>query len=87
MSISNRNSLIYLFLLFAFCEMKIIVGKDTRSCISRKSPCFGKKVPCPNECPYGSPTNSKAKVCYLDCDSPTCETQCKSKIFHARLRF
>ncbi|XP_047148175.1 uncharacterized protein LOC124820509 [Vigna umbellata] len=79
MSISSTNSLIYLFLLFAFCEMQIIVGKDNQTCFSRKSPCFGKKVPCPNQCPFRFPSDSKAKVCYLDCDSPTCETQCKTR--------
>ncbi|KAK7342674.1 hypothetical protein VNO80_25630 [Phaseolus coccineus] len=80
MSISSRNSLIYLLVLFfAFCEMQIIAGKDNQTCISRKSSCFGKKVACPNECPQKLPSDPKAKVCYLDCDSPICQTQCKTR--------
>ncbi|KAJ1381670.1 Root cap [Sesbania bispinosa] len=43
------------------------------------SPCFLKKIPCPAECPSKSPTNPKAKVCYLDCNSPVCKSQCKNR--------
>ncbi|RDX62286.1 hypothetical protein CR513_59400 [Mucuna pruriens] len=79
MGISSRNGLMYLLLLFAFCEMQIIAGKNTLTCPFHSSPCFGKKVPCPSECPLKSPSDPKAKVCFLDCDSPTCETQCKTR--------
>ncbi|XP_020215398.1 uncharacterized protein LOC109799262 [Cajanus cajan] len=79
MGISSRNGLMYVLLLFAFCEMQIIAGKNTLSCPFRSSPCFGKKVPCPSECPLKSPSDPKAKVCYLDCDNPTCETRCKTR--------
>ncbi|KAK7405200.1 hypothetical protein VNO78_06399 [Psophocarpus tetragonolobus] len=79
MGISSSSSLMYLLLLFAFCELQIIAGKNTLTCTSRRSPCFGKKVLCPSECPLKSPSDPKAKVCFLDCDSPTCETQCKTR--------
>ncbi|TKY66569.1 Root cap [Spatholobus suberectus] len=79
MGISSSNSLMYLLLLFTFSELQIIAGKDTLSCTFRSSPCFRRKAPCPSECPLKSPSDAKAKVCFLDCDSPTCETQCKTR--------
>lgn len=79
MAISSSNGLIFLLLLFAFCAMQINAA-DNLSCPFRSSPCFGKKIPCPSQCPQKSPSDPKAKVCYLDCVSPICRTQCKSKI-------
>ncbi|KAL2327704.1 hypothetical protein Fmac_021131 [Flemingia macrophylla] len=72
MGVSSRNGLMYVLLLFAFCEMQIIAGKDNLSCTFRSSPCFRKKVSCPSECPLKSPSDPKAKVCYLDWRKPNC---------------
>ncbi|CAJ1978596.1 unnamed protein product [Sphenostylis stenocarpa] len=79
MSFSSINCLFYLLLLFAFCEMQSIAGNNILTCTTFGSRCFAKKVSCPNECPLQSPSNPKAKVCYLDCHSPTCEAQCKNR--------
>lgn len=82
MDMSSSNSLILVLVLFAFCcEMQMIAGIDYVTCTSLGSPCFGKKRECPYECPLKSPSDPKAKVCYIDCSSPTCQTYCKRKIF------
>lgn len=80
MGISSSNCLIFVLVLFAFSEMQMITGKDTLSCTFRSSPCFGKQIQCPSECPLKSPSDPKAKVCFLDCTSPVCKTQCRRKI-------
>lgn len=83
MSVLSNKCLMLVTLLFVFmlsCVMHI--NADTQTCTSRKSPCFLRKLPCPAQCPSKSPSNPKAKVCYLDCDSPVCKTQCKSKIIY-----
>nr|AFK37226.1 unknown [Lotus japonicus] len=78
MDMSSSNSLILVLVLFAFCcEMQMIAGIDYVTCTSLGSPCFGKKRECPYECPLKSPSGPKAKVCYIDCSSPTCQTYCK----------
>ncbi|KAM1150169.1 hypothetical protein EV2_031597 [Malus domestica] len=51
---------------------------DVKVCSGKKSPCFGKQVHCPKECPSTSPTDKMAKMCYLNCDSPICKAECKS---------
>ncbi|XP_050110689.1 uncharacterized protein LOC126589446 [Malus sylvestris] len=51
---------------------------NIKVCYAKKSPCFGKQVQCPQECPSGSPTDKMAKMCYLNCDSPICKAECKS---------
>src|ERR1044072_2111982 len=79
MDISRSNSLVLVLLLFAFCEMQMIAGIDYATCTSLGSPCYGKYVECPYECPYKSPSDPKAKVCFIDCSSPTCQTHCKRK--------
>ncbi|XP_061376613.1 uncharacterized protein LOC133318609 [Gastrolobium bilobum] len=77
MDVSSSNGLTFVLLLFAFYVMHI--NAETQTCTNRWSPCFLKKIPCPAECPSTYPTNPKAKVCYLDCDSPICKTQCKRR--------
>ncbi|KAM1356637.1 hypothetical protein ACFX13_031462 [Malus domestica] len=51
---------------------------DVKVCSGKKSPCFGKQVHCPKECPSTSPTDKMAKMCHLNCDSPICKAECKS---------
>lgn len=77
MDFSSSKGLIFVLLIFALCVLHI--NAETQTCTNRRSPCFLKKIPCPSECPLKSPSDPKAKVCYLDCDSPICKTQCKSK--------
>ncbi|KAJ1395482.1 Root cap [Sesbania bispinosa] len=79
MGISSSNCLIFVLLLFAFSEMQTIAGVDTLSCNFLSSPCFGKKVKCPAQCPLKSPSDPNAKVCFLDCTSPVCKTHCRQR--------
>ncbi|KAL0399355.1 UNVERIFIED_CONTAM: hypothetical protein Sradi_2278800 [Sesamum radiatum] len=65
-----------LLLLFLACVVD--VHGDTITCYTRKSPCFLKQLKCPAECPSKQPTNSYAKVCHLNCNSPICKPECKS---------
>jgi hypothetical protein len=79
---SNNKCLMFVLCLFVFVSSCVMcVNVDTQTCTNRKSRCFLKKLPCPAQCPSRSPANPREKVCYLDCDSPMCKTQCKSKIF------
>ncbi|XP_027356590.1 uncharacterized protein LOC113865956 [Abrus precatorius] len=76
MAISSNNALVFVMLLFTLCEMQIIAGQETRTCTNR-GPCFLKKIKCPHQCPHASSPDPKAKVCSVNCNSPTCETTCK----------
>ncbi|GLU23435.1 hypothetical protein SLE2022_394370 [Rubroshorea leprosula] len=51
----------------------------TRTCVSRKSPCFLKRITCPAECPSIKPNDPEAKVCYINCNSPICKAECKHR--------
>ncbi|KAJ0046391.1 hypothetical protein Pint_04448 [Pistacia integerrima] len=51
----------------------------TFTCTYPTSPCYGKKISCPYECPYTSSSDHNAKVCYVNCYSPVCQAQCKHK--------
>ena len=85
----SNSRCVVLIVLVALCVMQInaantIVTKktETKTCTTRRSPCFLKKIQCPPECPSSSPSpsNPKAKICYIDCESPICKAQCKSKL-------
>ncbi|KAF2285951.1 hypothetical protein GH714_009149 [Hevea brasiliensis] len=49
------------------------------SCNYPGSRCSGKYVKCPDECPSTSSENPKAKVCYVNCNSPHCKPECKRR--------
>ncbi|KAH7514160.1 hypothetical protein FEM48_Zijuj11G0059200 [Ziziphus jujuba var. spinosa] len=51
---------------------------DTVSCY-KKGPCFLKKIRCPTECPFTSPTDPQAKICSVNCDSPICKAECRKR--------
>ncbi|RDY05969.1 hypothetical protein CR513_10124, partial [Mucuna pruriens] len=70
----SRLTFVMLFAIFA-----MHVNAETQTCTNRRSLCFLKKIPCPAQCPLKSPANPKAKVCYVDCDSPICKSQCKNR--------
>lgn len=55
------------------------VHAETRTCFSRRSPCFLKRITCPTQCPTSHPKDPKAKVCYIDCYSPICKAECRSE--------
>ncbi|KAI4333716.1 hypothetical protein L6164_018489 [Bauhinia variegata] len=77
MGFSSSEVLMLALLLSACCVMQI--SAEIRTCTIHKSPCFLKKIPCPAECPSATPTDPKAKVCYVDCESPICQAECKNR--------
>ncbi|CAN6806914.1 unnamed protein product [Brassica oleracea] len=48
-------------------------------CTNPKSRCYYKTIQCPEECPSTTVMNSKNKVCYADCDGPTCSAHCRMR--------
>ncbi|CAN6558050.1 unnamed protein product [Malus baccata var. baccata] len=44
-------------------------------------------VECPYECPSSYSEDQKAKVCYIDCDSPMCKAHCKHNSLQINGRF
>lgn len=61
--------------------LAVSINGNSITCKSKKSPCFLKHLYCPAECPSTTPSTSASKVCYLDCNSPLCQPQCRSKPF------
>ncbi|KAK9674033.1 hypothetical protein RND81_12G206300 [Saponaria officinalis] len=55
------------------------VRAETRTCVTRRSPCFLKKITCPRQCPTLSPKNPRDKVCNIDCYSPLCKATCRNR--------
>nr|XP_023888161.1 uncharacterized protein LOC112000292 [Quercus suber]POE66564.1 hypothetical protein CFP56_53945 [Quercus suber] len=79
MEIISRFGLLIILLLFLSGATTSSSKKDTKTCYNLSSPCKFKKITCPDECPTSSPTDPKAKVCYLDCNSPICKAACKHR--------
>ncbi|CAN6842064.1 unnamed protein product [Brassica oleracea] len=48
-------------------------------CSNPYTRCYRKYIQCPEECPSTTAMNSKYKVCYADCDRPTCKSQCRMR--------
>ncbi|CAN8301916.1 unnamed protein product [Cochlearia groenlandica] len=48
-------------------------------CSNPYTRCYRKYIQCPDECPSNTDMNSKNKVCYADCDRPTCNSQCRMR--------
>ncbi|CAO2833419.1 unnamed protein product [Amaranthus hypochondriacus] len=55
------------------------IHSETKTCFSRRSPCFLKRITCPSQCPSSHPKSPKAKVCHIDCYSPICKAECRSR--------
>ncbi|PON68461.1 Root cap [Trema orientale] len=77
----SGTSLFITLLLSVSCLVQIQAANkpDIKFCYSQSSPCFKKKIPCPYECPSAYPTDPKAKVCYVNCNSPICKAECRNK--------
>ncbi|PON44603.1 Root cap [Parasponia andersonii] len=77
----SGTSLFIILLLSVSCLVQIQAANkpDIKVCNSKSSPCFKKKIPCPYECPSAYPTDPKAKVCYVNCNSPICKAECRNK--------
>ncbi|KAG2677917.1 hypothetical protein I3760_12G118700 [Carya illinoinensis] len=77
MGILSRNGLLMILLLFLFGAVRI--HAEIKTCTSKSSPCRFKKMICPAQCPSSSPKDPKAKVCYINCNSPVCKAECKNR--------
>ncbi|XVE80208.1 hypothetical protein DITRI_Ditri14bG0121300 [Diplodiscus trichospermus] len=79
-TLGSNSSLIHLLLLVSVLVQ--IHGKNVaerKTCFSRRSRCFLRSMTCPAQCPSSKPADPKAKVCYVNCDSPICKAECKNK--------
>ncbi|XP_074311054.1 uncharacterized protein LOC141646944 [Silene latifolia] len=89
MKFSSINCLLSIvFLVFISCFITVqsktsppppVVRAQTRTCVTRKSPCFLKRITCPRQCPTLNPTNPRAKVCDIDCNNPICKAECRNR--------
>ncbi|KAL9236382.1 hypothetical protein vseg_011061 [Gypsophila vaccaria] len=85
----NRLLLSIILLVFVSCLIEVHsktsvpvpvpARAETRTCVSRKSPCFLKKITCPKQCPTLNPKNTGTKVCNIDCYSPMCKAICRNR--------
>ncbi|EEF28678.1 conserved hypothetical protein [Ricinus communis] len=73
------NSKMFLIILLVFVYSAAEIFAATVTC--RKGPCFLKKISCPAECPQTTSYEPKAKVCYLNCNSPVCKPECRQVQF------
>ncbi|GAB4855271.1 hypothetical protein Ancab_023891 [Ancistrocladus abbreviatus] len=48
-------------------------------CSDPSSKCYGKFISCPRQCPAFKPYDTKAKGCFIDCNSINCEAVCKNR--------
>ncbi|XP_042432497.1 uncharacterized protein LOC122019055 [Zingiber officinale] len=61
-------------------EVAEVSGEISRlTCRNRASPCFLRLISCPRECPEVRPEDPRARACFLDCNSPKCETTCRGR--------
>ncbi|KAI8524300.1 hypothetical protein RHMOL_Rhmol13G0139900 [Rhododendron molle] len=76
MVLSNNCFLIVLLL---FVSAGAAQKAEYTTCVNHGSPCLYEKLLCPWECPSPYPSDPQAKVCYVNCDSPLCQTECKNR--------
>jgi hypothetical protein len=74
---SNANC--FLIILLLFVSGAVQSKADYTTCLSYNSPCAYQQISCPWECPSTNPYDPSAKVCYVNCNSPTCKAECKSR--------
>ncbi|KAJ8628506.1 hypothetical protein MRB53_021813 [Persea americana] len=81
MEASTKSVAIFLiFLAVAMVEIQAATSTrpEHRTC-TVKGRCFLKRITCPIECPKAKPSESKAKGCFIDCNSPKCEAVCRNR--------
>ncbi|XP_009342433.1 uncharacterized protein LOC103934419 [Pyrus x bretschneideri] len=79
MEFLGSKSVLIVLVILVSASVLVQSKTDLKVCYSKKSPCFLKQVHCPAECPSSSPKDKKAKICYLNCDSPICKAECKGR--------
>ncbi|KAI8552668.1 hypothetical protein RHMOL_Rhmol06G0284000 [Rhododendron molle] len=77
MEIISNNC--FLIILLLFVSGAVQIKSDYTTCTNHNSPCYYQQLKCPAECPSIYPADSHPKVCYLNCDSPICQPECKNK--------
>ncbi|XP_030549798.2 uncharacterized protein LOC115754776 [Rhodamnia argentea] len=71
-----KISYVFLILLVSVeSSMQQVVPVGSVYCLTGTR-CQWQAIPCPEECPYPLTMN---KACYVDCDSPTCSSQCRQR--------
>ncbi|KAJ0103367.1 hypothetical protein Patl1_04563 [Pistacia atlantica] len=79
MKVSSSNGFLIILLIAVSVAVGINAAPQSLTCSARKSPCFLKKITCPYECPTTTPSDPKAKVCYINCNSPICKAECRNR--------
>ncbi|KAA8523844.1 hypothetical protein F0562_010267 [Nyssa sinensis] len=79
MKILSNNCILIILLIFVCGATQIHAQRQHVTCRNRRSPCFLKPLICPDECPTRTSKHPKAKVCYVNCDSPICKADCKHR--------
>ncbi|KAF6163207.1 hypothetical protein GIB67_025071 [Kingdonia uniflora] len=69
----------YVLVAVLLCFISASFAQRQKQTCKNKGKCFLKTIPCPYECPKVKPSDSKAKGCFLDCYSPTCEAVCRNR--------
>ncbi|KAK8527359.1 hypothetical protein V6N13_085193 [Hibiscus sabdariffa] len=79
MKIFGYTSSLIILLLFISALVQIHAAAQLKTCVLRRSRCFLKPLTCPSQCPSSTPSDPKAKVCYVNCDSPICKAECRNR--------
>ncbi|KAL8171966.1 hypothetical protein V2J09_023770 [Rumex salicifolius] len=80
MKVSNISCCLLIFLLASCLSLIEAHTSEVRTCTSHRSRCFLRRITCPKQCPNSNPKDPKAKVCYIDCNSPICKAECRNRI-------
>ncbi|GMN66163.1 hypothetical protein TIFTF001_035233 [Ficus carica] len=75
----RRSCFFFVVLLLFVSSLVEIEAADKIACFNKGSKCFNKQIQCPKQCPSRYPTDPKAKVCYVNCNSPLCHAECKHR--------
>ncbi|XP_049412732.1 uncharacterized protein LOC125875745 [Solanum stenotomum] len=74
-----KNKWFFAIVILFLAGLTEINGGELITCTNKKSKCFLKPLYCPAECPSKSPSDPKAKVCYVNCNSPVCKPECRNR--------
>nr|GME02736.1 Root cap [Ipomoea batatas] len=81
MKMVNCKSLLLILLLHFAGVAEIHAQKPEKvACLRRGLRCFLRSMTCPQECPSRNPKVPKAKACFINCDSPLCQPECKNRV-------
>lgn len=80
-SSSGGAAFVVVFLLALAVEMGTVSAfyKGNYNFCPIGTPCRGRLIRCPAECPFFVPWHPHGKYCFINCNSPKCEAVCKGK--------